>query len=150
MAASENVVRRKLVCVGDGACGKTSLLSVFALGEFPKEYQPTVFENYVAEIRLDQKIVLLALWDTAGQEDYERLRPLSYSSAHVVLIAFSLDSPDSLENAHYKWSEEVRRLCGDKVPILLVGCKSDTRAALLQEGKDSISTEKVRCSICLA
>ncbi|KAJ2975700.1 hypothetical protein NUW54_g11687 [Trametes sanguinea] len=58
-------IRRKLVIVGDGACGKTSLLCSFALGEFPKEYQPTIFENYVAEIRLDGKAVQLALWDTA-------------------------------------------------------------------------------------
>jgi GTPase SAR1 family protein len=68
---SANPIRRKLVIVGDGACGKTSLLSSFALGEFPKEYQPTIFENYVAEIRLDGKAVQLALWDTAGQEEYE-------------------------------------------------------------------------------
>jgi len=60
-----------LVIVGDGACGKTSLLCSFALGEFPKEYHPTVFDNYVAEIRLDDKPVQLALWDTAGQEEYE-------------------------------------------------------------------------------
>jgi hypothetical protein len=57
--------RRKLVIVGDGACGKTSLLSVFAMGEFPRDYEPTIFENYVAEIRLDGKAVQLALWDTA-------------------------------------------------------------------------------------
>jgi len=69
--SSQNPLRRKLVIVGDGACGKTSLLCSFALGEFPKEYHPTVFENYVAEIRLDGKAVQLALWDTAGQEEYE-------------------------------------------------------------------------------
>lgn len=69
-------LRRKLVIVGDGASGKTSLLCVFAEGEFPTQYEPTVFENYVAEIRLDGKPIQLALWDTAGQEEYEvrRLR----------------------------------------------------------------------------
>lgn len=116
-----------MVVVGDGACGKTSLLCVFALGEFPTQYEPTIFENYVAEIRLDGKPVQLALWDTAGQEGYERLRPLSYAQAHVILIAFSIDSPDSLENAQYKWSEEVRQICGSHIPILLVGCKADLR-----------------------
>ncbi|MCO5610684.1 hypothetical protein L7F22_064925 [Adiantum nelumboides] len=118
---------RKLVIVGDGACGKTSLLCVFAIGQFPSQYEPTVFDNYVAEIRLDGKPVQLALWDTAGQEEYERLRPLSYASAHVILIAFSIDTPDSLENAQYKWAEEVRRICGPHVPVLLVGCKRDVR-----------------------
>lgn len=120
-------IRRKLVIVGDGACGKTSLLCVFAIGEFPSEYQPTIFDNYVAEIRLDNKPVQLALWDTAGQEEYERLRPLSYSKSHVVLIAFSIDALDSLDNVTFKWHEEVRRICGPAVPIILVGLKSDLR-----------------------
>jgi len=127
--SSSNPIRRKLVIVGDGACGKTSLLCSFALGEFPKEYQPTIFENYVAEIRLDGKPVQLALWDTAGQEEYEGLRPLSYAKSHVILIAFAIDTPDSLENVTSKWIEEVRSICGPVIPIILVGCKSDLRPA---------------------
>ncbi|KAI0027614.1 rho small monomeric GTPase, partial [Vararia minispora EC-137] len=125
-------IRRKLVIVGDGACGKTSLLCSFALGEFPKEYVPrsaAIFENYVAEIRLDGKPVQLALWDTAGQEEYERLRPLSYSKSHVILIAFAIDTPDSLENVQTKWIEEVRSICGPVIPVLLIGCKADLRPA---------------------
>lgn len=62
-----------------------------------------------------------------GQEDYERLRPLSYSKSHVVLIAFSLDSPDSLDNVKIKWLPEVSRICGETIPVLLVGCKMDLR-----------------------
>jgi len=126
--SSQIPIRRKLVIVGDGACGKTSLLSSFALGEFPREYTPTVFDNYVAEIRLDEKPVQLALWDTAGQEEYERLRPMSYSKSHVILIAFALDTPDSLENVTTKWIEEVRSICGPTIPVILVGCKADLRS----------------------
>ena len=44
----------------------------------------------------------LALWDTAGQEDYDRLRPLSYPDSHVILICFAVDSPDSLDNVQEK------------------------------------------------
>lgn len=65
---------------------------------------PTVFENYVTDCRVDGKSVQLALWDTAGQEDYERLRPLAYSKAHVILIGFSVDTPDSLDNVKHKVS----------------------------------------------
>jgi len=53
---------------------------------------------------VDGKSVQLALWDTAGQEDYERLRPLAYSKAHVILIGFSIDTPDSLDNVKHKVS----------------------------------------------
>lgn len=122
----QGVMRRKLVIIGDGACGKTSLLSVFTLGYFPTRYVPTVFENYVTDCRVDGKSVQLALWDTAGQEDYERLRPLAYSQAHVILIGFSIDTPDSLENVKSKWATEAQERCPG-IPIILVGLKKDLR-----------------------
>ena len=71
-------------------------------GIFFKVYVPTVFENYVADVEVDGKHVELALWDTAGQEDYDRLRPLSYPDSHVILICFAVDSPDSLDNVQEK------------------------------------------------
>jgi Rho family protein len=52
---------------------------------------------------------------------------LSYSKSHVVLIAFAIDTPDSLENVTVKWNEEVRSICGPSVPVILVGLKSDLR-----------------------
>ena len=78
--------------------GKTCLLIVFSKDQFPEVYVPTVFENYVSDIEVDGKQVELALWDTAGQEDYDRLRPLSYPDTDVILMCFAIDSPDSLEN----------------------------------------------------
>ncbi|GEQ66357.1 hypothetical protein JCM33374_g20 [Metschnikowia sp. JCM 33374] len=125
----QDATRRKLVIVGDGGCGKTSLLYVFTLGEFPTQYHPTVFENYVTDCRIDGKPVQLALWDTAGQEEYERLRPLSYHNSHVILIGFTVDVPDSLENARTKWVEEVRRSCPN-TPYILIGLKKDLRISV--------------------
>ena len=68
----------------------------------------------------------MALWDTAGQEDYDRLRPLSYPDTHVILICFSVDRPDSLDNVWDKWNPEVIHFC-DGVPKLLVALKKDLR-----------------------
>uniref|UniRef100_A0A3B4AU79 Uncharacterized protein n=1 Tax=Periophthalmus magnuspinnatus TaxID=409849 RepID=A0A3B4AU79_9GOBI len=119
-------IRKKLVVVGDGACGKTCLLIVFSKDEFPEVYVPTVFETYVADIEVDNKQVQLALWDTAGQEDYDRLRPLSYPDTDVILMCFSVDSPDSLENIPEKWVPEVKHFCPN-VPIILVANKKDLR-----------------------
>ncbi|KAJ7504736.1 small GTPase-binding protein [Mycena galericulata] len=120
-------IRRKLVIVGDGACGKAYLsLDRLSKGTFPEVYVPTVFENYVADVEVDNKHVELALWDTAGQEDYDRLRPLSYPDSHVILICFAVDSPDSLDNVQEKWISEVMHFCAG-LPIILVGCKRDLR-----------------------
>ena len=86
----------------------------------------------------------LVLWDTAGnigvqrqreslriiissgQEDYDRLRPLSYPDTNVLLLCFSISSPDSLENIPERWVPEVKHFC-PKVPVVLVGLKKDLR-----------------------
>eukprot|EP00730_Choanoeca_flexa_P015434 TRINITY_DN7088_c0_g1_i1.p1 TRINITY_DN7088_c0_g1~~TRINITY_DN7088_c0_g1_i1.p1 ORF type:complete len:193 (+),score=38.79 TRINITY_DN7088_c0_g1_i1:223-801(+) len=119
-------VAKKLVCIGDGSAGKTCLLTVFANGEFPDKYVPTVFENYVANLDLGETKVELALWDTAGQEDYSHIRPLSYQDAHVFLICFAVDNRDSFDNVENKWVPEMKQYC-PKVPYVVVGCKTDLR-----------------------
>ncbi|XP_014671952.1 PREDICTED: ras-like GTP-binding protein RHO [Priapulus caudatus] len=142
-------IRKKLVIVGDGACGKTCLLIVFSKDQFPEVYVPTVFENYVADIEVDGKQVELALWDTAGQEDYDRLRPLSYPDTDVILMCFSIDSPDSLENIPEKWTPEVKHFCPN-VPIILVANKKDlrndeaTKRELAKMKQEPVRTEEGR------
>jgi len=118
--------RVKLVVVGDGAVGKTSLLISYATGEFPKDYLPTVFENYTAQMKRGGEVILLHLWDTAGQEDYDRLRPLSYPNADVVLLCFSTINQASHDNIREKWAPEVHHYIPN-IPHILVGTKVDLR-----------------------
>ncbi|KAI0231938.1 Rho-related GTP-binding protein RhoC [Lamellibrachia satsuma] len=120
------MVRKKLVVVGDGECGKTCLLLVYCRDEFPEHYVPTIFENYIAELELDGHFVELALWDTAGQEDYDRLRPLSYPDTDVLLLCFAVDNPDSFQNVTDKWVPELNHFC-PRVPVVLVCTKVDLR-----------------------
>ncbi|MBA0655293.1 hypothetical protein Goklo_007791, partial [Gossypium klotzschianum] len=86
------------------------------------DYVPTVFDNFSANVVVDGNTVNLGLWDTAGQEDYNRLRPLSYRGADVFLLAFSLISKASYENVAKKWIPELRHYAPG-VPIILVGTK---------------------------
>ena len=72
------------------------------MDQFPLLSVSLVFDNYSANVMVDGKTISLGLWDTAGQEDYDRLRPLSYPQTDVFLICFSLVSPPSYENVRTK------------------------------------------------
>ena len=116
----------KLVVVGDGAVGKTCLLVVYARGTFPTDYIPTVFENYKAKVKVNGSEYTILLWDTAGQEELENIRTLSYANTDIFLLCFSIVDRSSFENVKNKWFEEVK-IHSNKPILLLVGTKSDLR-----------------------
>jgi len=116
----------KCVVVGDGAVGKTCLLISYTTNQFPGDYIPTVFENYSNNLMFQNQYFKLELWDTAGQEEFEKIRPLSYPKTNVVLICFSVVNPASLNNVRSKWIPEIKQYCPN-AKILLVGTKMDLR-----------------------
>ena len=115
-------IRKKLVIAGDGGCGKTSLLMVFA----KKDKLTTVYDPFVVNIEVDAKQVEMALCDTVVTEGYDRFRPLTYIQADVLLLCFLINYPYTFINIHKKWAPEVKHFCPN-VPIILVGNKSDLR-----------------------
>lgn len=81
---------------------------------------------WLSLIRIGDEPYTLGLFDTAGQEDYDRLRPLSYPQTDVFLVCFSVTSPASFENVREKWFPEVHHHCPG-VPCLIVGTQTDLR-----------------------
>ncbi|KAL7678371.1 hypothetical protein ACOME3_004599 [Neoechinorhynchus agilis] len=116
----------KCVVVGDGAVGKTCLLISYTTNKFPSEYVPTVFDNYAVTVMIGGEPYTLGLFDTAGQEDYDRLRPLSYPQTDIFLVCFSVVSPPSFENVREKWVPEISHHAMH-TPFLLVGTQVDLR-----------------------
>ena len=116
----------KCVCVGDCAVGKTCMLVSYASDKFPTKYVPTVFDNCAVDMMNDGASVKLHLWDSAGNDYYDRLRPLSYTKTDVFIVCYSVRSPTSLENVTAKWLPEIRAHCPN-TPFLLVGTQCDVR-----------------------
>jgi len=116
----------KCVVVGDGAVGKTCMLISYTEGRFPKEYVPTVFDNYEATIMVEGKEVKFSLWDTAGQEGYARIRTLSYPKTDVFLLCYSVVDHPSFDNVGPRWLVELKHHC-PTAPIMLIGTKTDLR-----------------------
>ena len=117
----------KCVVVGDGAVGKTSLLISYIENRFSVDYVPTVFDNFTTGVEVDGRLINFALWDTEGQEEYARLRALSYPETDVFLLCFSVVSPSSYDNIKSKWNDEITHNCPD-AKTMLVGTKIDLRS----------------------
>jgi small GTP-binding protein len=117
----------KCVVVGDGTVGKTCLLITYTMKAFPRDYVPTVFDNYNAVVMWDGLPINLGLWDTAGQDDFQMMRPMSYQNADIFLVFFAIDNPVSFQNVKYKWIPEITKGDSREVPRILVGTKNDCR-----------------------
>ena len=104
-----------------GICDDYKLLLIIVI--LPCPYR---FDNYAETMVINGKYISLNLWDTAGQEDYDRLRPLSYPLTDVFIICYSVISPSSYENVVAKWYPEISHHC-PSAPVLLVGTKVDLR-----------------------
>ncbi|XP_076460369.1 ras-related protein Rac1-like [Babylonia areolata] len=127
-AGGSSEVKSKIVVVGDCGCGKTSLIHRYVNSAFQDTYTPTGFDTYSGVYNVsDTYTINMSIWDTSGDAGYDRVRPLSYSDADLVIICFSISSLQSMENVVSKWHPEVRENCPSQ-PVMLVGCKADARA----------------------
>jgi len=120
--------RFKIVVIGDGAVGKTSLIKKFTKGTFEKDYVKTIgaqFSKYHKKINGD--MIRLLFWDIAGQDDFNFLHPLFYKESKAAIIVYSLEENELGQNSftHIKnWHEVLEKNCGN-IPIVLFANKVD-------------------------
>ncbi|XP_023226445.1 ras-related protein Rap-1b-like [Centruroides vittatus] len=128
----------KLVVLGAGGVGKTSLVVQFLEGFFSNTYKPTVEDYYRHTIQLPDGIFhTVEIVDTAGSHNFPAMRELSIKSGRGFVLVYSVDNLQSFHEAVHVW-ELITKYRGSKVPIILVGNKSD----LVEERQVSHETAK--------
>eukprot|EP01138_Halocafeteria_seosinensis_P013578 gb/GECG01013867.1/.p1 GENE.gb/GECG01013867.1/~~gb/GECG01013867.1/.p1 ORF type:complete len:212 (+),score=27.39 gb/GECG01013867.1/:1-636(+) len=128
----------KCTVVGDGAVGKTSLLISYTRDAFPYDHVPTVFDTYTADVVVNGKVIEISLWDTAGQQELDTLRPMAYPGTDIFLVCCAVNNRESFDNVKHKWYEEVANE-DSQVPIMVVGTKSDIRNEEAGSDEDFVS-----------
>ncbi|XP_062569883.1 cdc42 homolog [Saccostrea cucullata] len=116
----------KCVLVGDMSVGKSSLAARISSRTFKSDYSPTLFDNYSATVTVQGIPYHLNIFDTAGKEDFTKVRVLSYINSDVFLVCFSIDDVKSLVHVQESWVPELRQHLPN-TPFVLVGTKLDVR-----------------------
>jgi Ras-related protein Rab-1A len=129
----------KILIIGDSGVGKSCLLLKFTDRYFNDSYISTIGVDFkIQTIQLDNKIIKLQIWDTAGQDRFKTITTSYYRGSHGIVIVYDITDKESFLNVH-NWLEEINKYASDNVKILLVGNKCDLqnhRQVSIQEGKE--------------
>jgi GTP-binding nuclear protein Ran len=124
MSETNKIHSFKIVLLGDGGCGKTTLMRRFETGEFEKRYIATLGVEVTPLIfKTNRGIIKYSIWDTAGQEKFGGLKSDYYQCADLAIIFFDVTSRITLKNVR-QWEREFKTVCPN-APIIFVGNKAD-------------------------
>ena len=117
--------RFKMVLIGAGAVGKTSLVKRFVDGAFDTSYNVTIGVDFLTkDVDINGQEVKLTIWDIGGQDRFKFMRNRFYDGAHGALLIFDLSRADTYREIQ-KWLSDFRAFAGEEVPFILVGNKAD-------------------------
>ncbi len=115
----------KIIIVGDQGVGKSCLAIKASRNYFEDFYSPTVgFEFVSFNVRVQDKIIKLQIWDTCGQEVYRSLISSFFRSASLAIVVYSIDTEDSFNNIE-KWLNDIKTQSNPDIKIFLIGNKAD-------------------------
>ena len=129
----------KFIIVGDSSVGKSNLLMKFAYNKFTDDYQATVGVEFAAKnIKIEQEIFRVQVWDTAGQENFRSITRAYYKNSVCAMIVYDITNKKSFENVQ-RWIEDIRNQSPKTVLLVLVGNKTDLpdkRVITFDEGNE--------------
>ncbi|CAJ0605520.1 unnamed protein product [Cylicocyclus nassatus] len=133
----------KVVLLGEGAVGKSSMLMRYVENKFSPRHISTIQASFQSkQVEIDGAHITLNIWDTAGQEKYHALGPIYYRGSQGALLIYDMTDQRSFERAKI-WLKELQRALGDSVVIMIIGNKLDlarNRTVPLEEAQEYASS----------
>lgn len=130
----------KIVILGDGAVGKTSLINQFVESSFNEDYKPTLGANIVRkDVNLDNTKVRLIMWDLAGQEKYRVVRSMYFQGCEGALLVYDVTRYHTLDSINNKWLKDYKKHVKKKGAYVLISNKTDLKdqvAVPTERGKE--------------
>lgn len=147
MREEEFEIALKVVIVGNGGVGKSSLIQRYCRGTFSKMYKRTIGVDFLErQLELDGEQVRLMLWDTAGQEEFDAITKTYYRGAQACVLAFSTTDRNSFE-AIPTWKQKIEFECGD-IPTVLIQNKIDLLdQSVISSEEAEILARKLNCRL---
>ncbi|KAI2806408.1 hypothetical protein RDWZM_006628 [Blomia tropicalis] len=139
MSSSSNL-QFKVVLLGEGCVGKTSLVLRYVNNKFNESHQSTLQASFLSKkIFINNVSVTNNIWDTAGQERFHALGPIYYRDSNGALLVYDVTDPDSLSKVKV-WVKELRKMLGNNVCLAIVGNKVDL---LVGQEKNQLSNDLI-------
>jgi len=126
MAAAQNRTSSfKVVLLGEGCVGKTSLVLRYVEDKFNDKHYSTLQASFLTKkLNINGSRVSLSVWDTAGQERFHALGPIYYRDSHGAILVYDITDEDSFDKVKM-WVKELRKMLGSSVELCIVGNKID-------------------------
>lgn len=132
----------KVIFLGAAGVGKTSIINQFMYNQFSRSYETTVGVDYFTKsINVEDKSIVLQIWDTAGQEQYQSLVPSYIRSSAIAIVVYDVSNEDSFVAAK-NWYEKGIEIAGNNVHFILAGNKCDLTSVASETEVDSFTKDK--------
>ena len=136
----------KLLVLGGSSVGKSNFIHRFITNEFSEHHiSSSGLELKSSEITIKNKRIRIQLWDTAGQEKYKSITKSLFVKVQGIIAMFDLTNEDSFNQAKF-WIKSIREECGSRMPLILLGNKSDLEDSIIvseKEIKEYTDKEKI-------
>ena len=138
----------KMIVIGDSGVGKSCLTTKAVKNKFEEFYQATIgFEFLTFNLKMNETVVKLQIWDTCGQEVYRSLISNFYRNSSLAVLLYAIDNRESFINAN-NWLKELKGQASPDVKIMIVGNKCDLeeeRKVSIDEGKEFKEKNNLNC-----